>query len=49
MAIGATIASLPPKHETVVVSNTTYYYSNGVYYEQAGGEYAVVPARACAN
>jgi len=45
LVIGATIASLPPKTETVYVGTTTYYYANGTYYAPApSGEYTVVPA-----
>lgn len=42
LAIGAMIASLPPRYETVPVSGTTYYYADGTYYAQSGSQYQVV-------
>ena len=44
MLLGAVIASLPPKTQTVVVAGSPYYYANGVYYVQSGSQYTVVPA-----
>lgn len=44
LTLGATIASLPTRYETVYIANTTYYYSNGVYYTRAGNKYVVVSA-----
>ena len=44
MLLGAAVASLPPKTQTVVVAGSPYYYANGVYYEQSGSGYTVVPA-----
>jgi hypothetical protein len=44
LALGAFIASLPPRYETVKVSGTTYYYADGAYYQPAGDQYQVVPA-----
>ena len=42
LTIGAAIATLPPRYETVYVSNTTYYYANGSYYTTApGGGYVM--------
>jgi hypothetical protein len=35
LALGAFIASLPPRYETVVVTGTPYYYANGTYYVQS--------------
>lgn len=42
LAVGAFIASLPPRYETIVVSGTPYYYANGSYYVQSGNQYQVV-------
>jgi hypothetical protein len=45
LALGAAVASLPPRYETVYVSSTTYYYANGAYYVAApAGGYQVAPA-----
>jgi len=44
MLLGMAVASLPPKHETVVVAGAPYYYVNGVYYAPAASGYTVVPA-----
>ena len=45
LTLGAVIASLPPRHETVFVLGATYYYANGTYYQVApGGSYVVVAA-----
>lgn len=42
---GAMVHSLPPVHSTVVVANTPYYYSSGVYYQTApAGGYVAVAA-----
>jgi len=45
--VGATITTLPPNTQTVVVNETTnnYYYA-GTYYEKEGNEYVVVPPTA---
>ena len=45
LTIGAAIATLPPRYETVYVSNTTYYYANGSYYTTApaGGYVMAAP------
>jgi len=44
MALGMAVASLPARHQTVVVAGSPYYYVNGVYYVQSGTQYVVVPA-----
>jgi hypothetical protein len=45
LMLGAAIASLPPRYETVYVSTTPYYYANGVYYTTVpAGGYQVVAA-----
>jgi len=44
MILGAAVASLPARHETVIVAGSPYYYANGVYYVQSGSQYTVVPA-----
>jgi hypothetical protein len=31
--LGMAIASIPHRHEVIVVYGSTYYYSNGTYYE----------------
>ena len=41
--LGATITTLPPASQTVVVNETTNnYYYGGTYYEKSGGGYTVV-------
>jgi hypothetical protein len=40
------VASVPRRHEVIVVSGATYYYSNGAYYQQVPSGYQVVPAPA---
>lgn len=41
--VGATITTLPPNSQTVVVNETTNnYYYGGTYYEKSGSEYTVV-------
>ena len=42
LAIGAIINSPPPYSQTVVVQNTTYLVSEGVYYQPQGANYVVV-------
>jgi hypothetical protein len=44
MVLGAAVASLPARHQTIVVAGSSYYYANGVYYVQSGSQYTVVPA-----
>ena len=44
MLLGMAVASLPPRHETIVVAGSPYYYANGVYYASAPSGYTVVPA-----
>jgi hypothetical protein len=45
--IGATITTLPPATQTVVVNETTNnYYYGGTYYEKSDGGYTVVPPTA---
>ena len=45
LVIGASIASMPPRTETVYVGSTTYYYANGSYYTPvpAGGYTMAAP------
>ena len=43
LAIGAVVATLPPRYETVYVSGEPYYYYDGVYYRQSPRGYIVVP------
>ena len=42
LAIGAVIHSAPPNPQTVVVQNTTYLVSEGMYYQPQGTGYVVV-------
>lgn len=44
LAIGAFVASLPPRYETVTVAGSPYYYADGTYYQASGDQYEVVPA-----
>ena len=44
MLLGMAVASLPARHETIVVAGSPYYYADGVYYVQSGSQYTVVPA-----
>jgi hypothetical protein len=45
--VGATITTLPPASQTVVVNETTNnYYYGGAYYEKSGDGYTVVPPTA---
>jgi len=44
LVIGAIVASLPPRHETVYVSGAPYYYYDGIYYKPCSSGYVVVPA-----
>jgi hypothetical protein len=45
--VGATITTLPPQTQTVVVNETTNnYYYGGTYYEKSGDGYTVVPPTA---
>jgi hypothetical protein len=45
--VGATITTLPPNTQTVVVNETTNnYYYGGTYYEKSSGGYTVVPPTA---
>ncbi len=44
--LGMAIASIPHRHEVIVVYGSTYYYSNGVYYSSTSSGYVVVPAPA---
>jgi hypothetical protein len=46
LALGAWIASLPPRYETVYVYSAPYpyYYANGTYYVESSGGYEVAPA-----
>ena len=43
LVIGAIVASLPPRHETVYVSGAPYYYYDGIYYKPCSSGYVVVP------
>ena len=42
LVIGAIISTPPPNPQTVVVQNTTYIVSDGVYYQTSGAGYVVV-------
>jgi len=43
LAVGAAVASLPPKHTTVIYSNVPYYYADGYYFRPSpNGGYVVV-------
>jgi len=42
LAVGAYVASLPPRYETVVVGGVPYYYADGYYYQAGPGGYVVV-------
>jgi len=42
LAIGAYVASLPPRYETVVIDGTPYYYADGYYYQASPNGYVVV-------
>jgi len=45
--VGATITTLPPGSQTVVINETTNnYYYGGTYYEKTGETYTVVPPTA---
>jgi len=44
MLLGMAVASLPARHETIIVAGSPYYYADGVYYVQSGSQYEVVPA-----
>ena len=44
LAIGAIVATLPPRYETVYVSGAPYYYYDGIYYRPAPSGYVVVQA-----
>jgi hypothetical protein len=46
LTIGAWIASLPPRYETVYVYSAPYpyYHANGTYYVESSSGYEVVPA-----
>lgn len=46
LAIGAIVASLPPRHQTVYVRGSSYYYCDGVYYRPCSSGYVVVQAPA---
>lgn len=42
LAVGAYVASLPPRYETIVVSGVPYYYVDGYYYQTGPSGYVVV-------
>jgi hypothetical protein len=42
LAIGAYVASLPPRHETIIVNGVPYYYYDGYYYQSDPRGYVVV-------
>ena len=42
LIIGAIVSTPPPNPQTVVVQNTTYIVSDGVYYQTSGTGYVVV-------
>jgi hypothetical protein len=42
LVIGAIVSTPPPNPQTVVVQNTTYIVSDGVYYQTSGTGYVVV-------
>ncbi len=42
LAVGAYVASLPPRYETVVIAGTPYYYCDGYYYQAGPSGYVVV-------
>jgi hypothetical protein len=44
--VGATITTLPPGTQTIVINETTNYYYGGAYYEKSGDKYTVVPPTA---
>ncbi|MEI6434880.1 MAG: DUF6515 family protein [Bacteroidota bacterium] len=45
--VGATITTLPPGSQTVIINETTNnYYYGGTYYEKSGDSYTVVPPTA---
>ena len=46
IAVGAIVATLPPRYETVYVSGQPYYYYDDVYYRPCPTGYVVVPAPA---
>ena len=41
LAVGAYVASLPPRYETVVIGGVPYYYADGYYYQPGPGGYVV--------
>ncbi len=42
LAVGAYVALLPPRYETVVVAGVPYYYADGYYYQAGPSGYVVV-------
>jgi len=42
LAVGASVVTLPPRHETVIVAGAPYYYADGYYYQPAPNGYVVV-------
>ncbi len=42
LAVGAYVASLPPRYETVYVAGAPYYYADGYYYQTGPSGYVVV-------
>jgi len=42
LTVGAYVASLPPRYETVVIDGSPYYYADGYYYQAGPGGYVVV-------
>ncbi|GEM_PF-3092742 len=42
LAVGAYVASLPPRYETVIINGVPYYYCDGYYYQAGPQGYMVV-------
>ena len=41
LAVGAYVASLPPRYETVYIGGVPYYYADGYYYQAGPSGYVV--------
>ena len=42
LAVGAYVASLPPRYGTIFIGGVPYYYADGYYYQAGPGGYVVV-------
>ncbi len=42
LAVGAYVASLPPRYEVIEIDGVPYYYADGYYYQAGPGGYVIV-------